>query len=481
MSSPSPKSFRSRMGGVIRRTSSVLAVSRPTTPTPSSTPIPPKDDSRRSSISKSQEGRKSTSSLTQSSTAPAPTPAPAVEVEVPTVIAPAEEAPVPEPAPAPEATDANPPQANGATKAVKRLLPIAAQYQQYPSPIAESPAREAAASNEDVVAPTPTGPSPLGQASDIFPPEAEEQVSSPPVQEEATPAPEVPEEASSLPQPVPSETEAPVPSVPEFEEAYVPPPPMLDSSNPGAFTDEPEEMQRPPTPDAPAAEEAPPAEPVATSREHAYFDLVRPADPDTVHDVLLASPGTASETVVGDEQRFHISPYPYDMEPAQPHTDGVAPVEQPAPEIPVEGERGEETRVPRPMEWEDNGGWQSEVVFMPVSQPATRSSEDPFADPPGASQTDVRERENEERDTVPIVVIHPQSEQDRNRDAGTGGAGGVSTIAMPIPTEEVAIGPFGSIHTMPSADIPRSHHGHFRFTEPSTEYNYLSATLCPII
>ncbi|KAF8212796.1 hypothetical protein K438DRAFT_1957398 [Mycena galopus ATCC 62051] len=71
MSSPSPsKSFRTRMGGLMRRTSSVLAMasSRPSMATPATTPTPAgsQDDARRSSVSKSVEGRMSTSSLTPS-------------------------------------------------------------------------------------------------------------------------------------------------------------------------------------------------------------------------------------------------------------------------------------------------------------------------------------------------------------------------------------------------------------------------------
>ncbi|KAJ7246150.1 hypothetical protein B0H12DRAFT_1235658 [Mycena haematopus] len=101
MSSPI-KSFRFRMGGVIRHTSSVLAISN-------------------------TEGRKSTTSPAPSGTTPT------VQAE-----------PVPRLPPVVELTPPPTPQPtqNGTRKTVKRPLPIAAQYQMYPSPIAESPARE---------------------------------------------------------------------------------------------------------------------------------------------------------------------------------------------------------------------------------------------------------------------------------------------------------------------------------------------------
>ncbi|KAJ7912993.1 hypothetical protein B0H13DRAFT_513360 [Mycena leptocephala] len=248
MSNPSPKSFRSRMGGVMRRTSSVLAManSRPTTPTPASTPAAPSDDSRRASISKSVEGRKSTTSLTPSgATPPAPVPPPDPVPELPPVVVTAEPESVPEPAPAAvvetapapavetapasvvteEPTPAPTPQTNGTgngngnnmPKAVKRLLPIAAQYQMYPSPIAESPAREAAAAAEEAE-------NAKGNASAMDGPAA-------PRAEEATPAADAPP--------------APEPIVVPVEDAPYVPPPMLDNNgaNPGAFTDEPQDMR----------------------------------------------------------------------------------------------------------------------------------------------------------------------------------------------------------------------------------------------
>ncbi|KAJ7928700.1 hypothetical protein B0H13DRAFT_2311321 [Mycena leptocephala] len=208
------KSLRSRLGGAMRRTSSILAISRPTTPTPS-TPV---EDSRRSSISEPQEIPKSATSLTPSgATPPAPVPTAAL-------LPPAE--PVPEPV-SEEPTPA--PQANGAAhEAIKRLLPIGAQYQQYPSPIATSPARDADVFTEDVN--TTPALSALEQVSEIIP-AVEQDAPAPP--DEAEPAPVHAAEAEEAAEPA---------SAPTEHDTYVPPPPMLHSSNPGAFADEPEEI-----------------------------------------------------------------------------------------------------------------------------------------------------------------------------------------------------------------------------------------------
>ncbi|KAJ6630979.1 hypothetical protein B0H10DRAFT_701002 [Mycena sp. CBHHK59/15] len=373
----SPKSFRSRMGGVMRRTSSVLAIARPTTPTPST---PPAEDSRRSSISKSQEGRKSTTSLTLSGATP-PAPEPAAESQPPAEPETTGDTPT-----LAAAEDSPAPQTNGTPKAVKRLLPIAVQYQQYPSPIAESPAREAAATTEDGTG--ASGPSPLGQASEAVP-IAQDQVASVPAEPEAlaVSAPQASEGAEVPRVPVSeAEQEQEAPPATAVEEAYVHPALILDSSNPGAFTDEPNEMHKEPHPEPTerATEEAPrpvaAVEPVA-AQEYAYFDLVRPVGP-AVHDVALASPGSGRETVVAEEQA-HISPYPYDMQPAQSQPEpepepvpAVAPEPVPAADpVPLAAEQSgaANTDVPRPMQWDDASGWDSGAVFMPISAtlPAT--------------------------------------------------------------------------------------------------------------
>ncbi|KAJ7443470.1 hypothetical protein FB451DRAFT_1568679 [Mycena latifolia] len=90
--------------------------------------------------------------------------------------------------------------------------------------------------------------------------------------------------------------------------------------------------------------------------EAAYFDLV-PVAP--MHTFAEASPGSASETVVGAEHAAAVVPYPYDLQPVQD-----APAE-PVAESSVPEERAE---VPRPRQWADEGGWDSRAVFMPVSE-----------------------------------------------------------------------------------------------------------------
>ncbi|KAJ7679424.1 hypothetical protein DFH06DRAFT_511106 [Mycena polygramma] len=413
MSSPntSPnKSFRSRMGGVMRRTSSVLAISRPSTPTPSTTPAFP-DEPRRSSISKSAEGRKSTTSLTPSGAtppapvappepvpqlppvavvaepiaepepiveaAPAPAPAPAPEpapapapAPVPQVIT-VEAAPVTTPAPAPT----QPPQANGmgTPKAVKRLLPIAAQYQMYPSPIAESPAREAAAAEEEAER------NKEGAATEPEPaPRVDEAAARP------ADAPQVPDAPQEEPAPAAKDLS---PVVEEAEPAaYVPPPPMLDSSNPGAFTDEPLDMRPsevvvvaepvfvpavepavtvPEPVTIPEPKPIPVANPSPVRDERAYFDLVAVGQ---VHNVGVPAASPESQTVVGEHEHEQehalVEPYPYELrpEPAGP----AMPVAEPV----IPEERPRTTEPARSQEREPGKGWVSDMMYMPVGDAA---------------------------------------------------------------------------------------------------------------
>lgn len=138
--SPKPASRWGRMGGVVRRASSVLVATRPSTPS-----IASDRDADASSL-RNQRVDTTPAALT-------PPPAPVTHV---------------------------------------------------PSPIAESPAREAAASQEEVA---PLGPSPLARNEDNAVPD-------------------------------PTEATSPV--------GYIPPP-VIDSSagNPGAFTDEPEDLPQP--------------------------------------------------------------------------------------------------------------------------------------------------------------------------------------------------------------------------------------------
>ncbi|KAJ7082402.1 hypothetical protein B0H15DRAFT_440991 [Mycena belliarum] len=514
---PTPKSLRARMGGVMRRTSSLLAVARPTTPAPGSTPVHP-DEARRSSISKSLEGRKSNASLSSSSAAastaavPAPEPLPPV-VSVSTdaasdpFLAPAApDAPAPptggdvdtpanDPTPAPHPngthTSAN---GNGATHpAVKRLLPIAAQYQMYPSPIPESPAREAAASAEDVSETVAQqneeakgeregklGPSPLGGNVEV----------ASPVEEEVTPR-----AMETVPQ------DAPAPA----SGAYVPPPLLGDVPNPGAFTDEPEDMHtavpitapvaaeevsaagdEAPAPDAtmpepdtamsePGPEDAYAYAPGAYTRTDApayapaYFDLGGLAR------IAEASPGSAGTTVVAaEEQAARVAePYPYDLRPAAQGEAGVwagagtgageavaaaGPGGEPHDATQEQGAQapGRDAQAPEPRQWADDGGWGREAredagFTMPVSDalpaPAMADTSDPFADPAPRA-------EDESVFVIPIAVVDPapqdndnvnegNRERERERDVG-----GISSIPMPMLLGAdlgAGAGPFGCV------------------------------------
>ncbi|KAJ7429838.1 hypothetical protein FB451DRAFT_1575266 [Mycena latifolia] len=91
---------------------------------------------------------------------------------------------------------------------------------------------------------------------------------------------------------------------------------MMDSSNPSAFTDEPEEMPMPVTLPEPRAVDHPAQEPAPAVDEAVYFNLV-PAAP--MHMIVAeASPGSASETVIGVEKHAAaVSLYPYGLQPAQ--------------------------------------------------------------------------------------------------------------------------------------------------------------------
>ncbi|KAJ7455141.1 hypothetical protein FB451DRAFT_1565048 [Mycena latifolia] len=82
--------------------------------------------------------------------------------------------------------------------------------------------------------------------------------------------------------------------------------------------------------------------PVST-RLHASTSFP-PAAP--MHTIVEASPGSASETVVGaEEHAAAVAPYPYDVQPAQDAT--AEPVAE--------------------ADAADEGGWDSRAVFMPVS------------------------------------------------------------------------------------------------------------------
>ncbi|CAA7259460.1 unnamed protein product [Cyclocybe aegerita] len=166
MSSPSPKPGRwsSRMGGALRRTSTLLSIARPGTPSR-------ENGSDKDSDTASLRRSTSRSSLSGPSTLAPPAPAPQVSA---------------------------------------------------PSPIAESPAREELAVQQDIV-----GPSPLAKQTTAEPESIEAAVTASP---EPAPVPARAETVEDIASPV----------------GYIPPP-VIDSSagNPGAFTDEPEDLPQP--------------------------------------------------------------------------------------------------------------------------------------------------------------------------------------------------------------------------------------------
>ncbi|PPQ77168.1 hypothetical protein CVT25_010796 [Psilocybe cyanescens] len=213
MSSPPPtpaakSKWGSRMGGVMRRASTVLTISRPGTPS---------------------EGTRDSDSVSLKRT---------ISKEI-------------------------------AAQPITLSPPPAAVEQKLPTPIAESPAREAASMEPEAA----VGPSPLAQQT------AAAEVTEQPIESPAAaaPAPKAPEEEQTSPT------------------GYIPPP-IIDSSagNPGAFTDDPESLPQPeiiakdpyapppPTEVAPAAEAAPvaevaPAAEVAPNAEVAPVTEVAPA------------------------------------------------------------------------------------------------------------------------------------------------------------------------------------------------------------
>ncbi|KAL4257782.1 hypothetical protein AB1N83_010513 [Pleurotus pulmonarius] len=153
------KSLRSRMGAAVRRSSTLLSISRPGTP------------SRASSEGDSNSLHRIDTGASSSPPPQSHLPEGRTSLEAPPV--------------------------------------HTAEQSHVPSPIAESPAREAAASEEEAASKAPVGPSPLAQP-------AVTAVSTPPLEEVA--------------------------AKPESE--YVPPPmiPSSAAAGPGAFTDEPEDM-----------------------------------------------------------------------------------------------------------------------------------------------------------------------------------------------------------------------------------------------
>ncbi|KAJ7443460.1 hypothetical protein FB451DRAFT_1376706 [Mycena latifolia] len=117
----------------------------------------------------------------------------------------------------------------------------------------------------------------------------------------------------------------------------------------------------------------PAQEPAPAVDEAAYFDLV-PAVP--MHTIAEASPGSASETVVGvEEHAAAVSPYPYDLQPVQASQDVPA---EPVAEADVPEE--ERAEAPQPQQWADKGGWDSGAIYIaaPRRGPASLPADERF-------------------------------------------------------------------------------------------------------
>ncbi|KAL0950327.1 hypothetical protein HGRIS_010298 [Hohenbuehelia grisea] len=210
--------FRSRMGTVMRRTSSVLTLSRPGTPSRASS------EADASSLHKID---------TTTSAASAP---------------PSEPASAPAPAPSRDGSHV-------------------------PSPIPESPAREAAASEDDIVTKPATGPSPLSK--DVVNAES--------------PATEVPPAGNST---------------------YVPPPILTSTANPGAFVDEPEEMSQ-----AEHPVRVPEPQPAIAESE-----VEKPAEEERIAEAT-SEPEPETEAAPAEQQAPPVQPatVPVLMHAAEPH------------------------------------------------------------------------------------------------------------------------------------------------------------------
>ncbi|KAJ7595978.1 hypothetical protein C8J56DRAFT_923679 [Mycena floridula] len=363
-----PRNFRSRMGGVMRRTSSVLSITRPSPPHSDSGSIKGDTPSRKQSDASSIKQTDASS---------------IVEAENPPTLAPVE--PVRSPG--------------------------------LPSPIAESPAREAAASVDDLFPPKVPVQSPLSQ--EVVPVEsppavepvvvpAEDQASSQPavapadekppmeptvapVEEPTSTAPAIVDESAST-QPAIVPIEEPALTQSPSQESATPSAPIMmptsESVGPGAFTDEPEEMsihheaesveQTASKPDVaveaplPIASEAPSngdyfAIPPSLSSTGAFDDpwalepLKMPAavDEEAPRAIVEATPDVipAPEIVV-------VNPV------VQVMTEPQAQVSEPTQQI-----SAPEPQIPEPFHF------QQERSAPPIEGHVGMPSEDPFADP----------------------------------------------------------------------------------------------------
>ncbi|KAJ8698975.1 hypothetical protein PTI98_005621 [Pleurotus ostreatus] len=224
------KSLRSRMGAAVRRSSTLLSISRPGTPSRASS------EGDNNSLHRIDTG----------------------------------------------ASSSPPPQSNLSEGRTSLEAPPVhtAEQSHVPSPIAESPAREAAASEEEAASKAPVGPSPLAQS-------AVTAGSTPPVEDEV--------------------------AKPESE--YVPPSilPSSAAAGPGAFTDEPEDMstmtneQKVAEPTAPTAHEpllAPEADTPVLHKEDDHIEEAIGTD-----DTPIILPAAEPPLSIVDESKAGSSSY----------------------------------------------------------------------------------------------------------------------------------------------------------------------------
>lgn len=223
---------------------------------------------------------------------------------------------------------------------LRAATPVPALAVSSPSPIAESPAREAAAFQEAL------GPSPLAQSTtDNLPDDQRSPEVAPTVEEQTSPT------------------------------GYVPPP-VLDSTvgNPGAFTDDPDILPQPETVVDPYAAPPPQEEPVAT-------DPTERSSPEPIFATVLAESIKSAKSLSVPADADAAAPVPL---PEEPTNQDQAPVEP-----------GFTTAVmPNYNVWA-SGSTQDldkRSVIVPVAVVASQTSsikapepqhfKDPFADPP---------------------------------------------------------------------------------------------------
>lgn len=302
--SPRPSKWASRMGAAVRRSSTLLSIARPSTP---QTDRDSDTNSLRKSISR--EALASAPRVDTSSPAPAPAP-PVPQVTIPTPIA---------ESPAREAE---------ATREVVARSPLV-QADAAAPPIVESP--------KDEFVPPPTIDSTAGNPgafTDIIDTIPQPSVAKDPFADSNTgppPPPALEPEPAAEAAPAVSETTAPA-------EESVPAPRLIDSTagNPGAFTDELDELPQPTVARDPFAEpipavvEEPPAiEEPAPAPEPAPVESTPALEPEPEH-VAVTEPEPAPAPEAPD--MAHTPSY-FDDKPMAESMSGDSPTELTAPEF----------------------------------------------------------------------------------------------------------------------------------------------------